>query len=568
MATSSLFSSSYLRNEQFPGYNHLTGIKIINPQFDARHRIVYDVNSECINTSKIMSSEKWPLRWHRTLKTKALTLPVSPLKHIERCRTSNEDLSTSITYMSDLEQQLEELFSTVKKMIREGNRDAALKLVEANYGALKEQLDAGQKGVEQAAILDVLALSYTHICDFKSASCLLEELKEILRTIENHEPYVDSILTHMGSMYTTLEMFEEASIAYERGISIQETMIGKHSPLLVTSLLGIAKAYYSLGKAAKAIETYCRVISILEGSKGVESVDLVNPLLALGNIFIKEGKAVDAEVSFKRILSIYTKSYGEDDGRVGMAMCSLAHAACAKGNVDEAIKFYQEGLRSIKDSGYMSLDDTVFEKMRLDLAELLHVAGRDQEGRELIEECLVITEKYKGPNHPSSATHFVNLAISYSRSKNFGEAERLLRKSLEILSDNTNPDDPSTAVPMLHLAVTLYKLKRDEEAENLALEVVRIREKAFGRQSAPVGEALDCLVSIQTRLGKDEELLPLLWRVLEIQEEEMGPESEEVVTTLKKLVFFLNKLGRKTDIIPLKQRLSKLRTKYRDCIPT
>lgn len=27
------------------------------------------------------------------------------------------------------------------------------------------------------------------------------------------------------------------------------------------------------------------------------------------------------------------KIYGDNDGRVGMAMCSLAHALCAKGNL-------------------------------------------------------------------------------------------------------------------------------------------------------------------------------------------------------------------------------------------
>lgn len=32
-----------------------------------------------------------------------------------------------------------------------------------------------------------------------------------------------------------------------------------------------------------------------------------------------------------RILNIYTKLYGENDGRVGMAMCSLAHVKCAMG---------------------------------------------------------------------------------------------------------------------------------------------------------------------------------------------------------------------------------------------
>lgn len=106
----------------------------------------------------------------------------------------------------------------------------------------------------------------------------------------------------------------------------------------------------------------------------------------------------------------------------------------------------------------------------------------------MLEECLLITEKYKGKEHPSSVTHLLNLATSYSCSKNFVEAERLLRTSLEIMRKTVGPDDQSITFPMLHLAVTLYNLKRDEEAEQLALEVLHIREKAFGKDSLPVGK--------------------------------------------------------------------------------
>lgn len=113
---------------------------------------------------------------------------------------------------------------------------------------------------------------------------------------------------------------------------------------------------------------------------------------------------------------------------------------------------------------------------------------REQEGRELLEECLLISEKHKGLEHPSSVTHVLNIAMSHSRSKNFAEAERLLRTCWHIMLRTVGPKDQSITVPMLHLAVTLYNLDRDEEAERLALEVVRIREDAFGKESLPVGE--------------------------------------------------------------------------------
>ncbi|KAF8379741.1 hypothetical protein HHK36_029189 [Tetracentron sinense] len=492
---------------------------------------------------------------------------VSAPNSLQRSKTVLDCSSNSVDGVNDFERQLQELFIEVKTMIKMGNKDGAIDLLQANYEAVKEQIDAGAKGMEQAAILDIVALGYMSIGDFDFVEFLLDMLKEVVDGLKTDELILDSVLMHMGSMYTTLGNFEDAMLVYRRGLEIIENEFGNNSPFLITPLLGIAKVLGSIGRATKAVEIYHRAVAILELSRGAESEDVVVPLFGLGNLLIKEGRAADAEHSFKRILSIYTKLYGENDGRVGFAMCSLAHAMCATGNVDEAIRLYRNALQVIKDSKYIALDDNIMEKMRVDLAELLHATGREHEGRELIEECLLITEKYKGNEDPSSVTHLLNLATSYSHSKNFAEAERLLRTSLRIMMKAVGPDHQSITFPMLHLAVTLFHLKRDEEAEHLALEAVRIREEAFGKESLPVGEAVDCLVSIQTRLGKDDaEVLDLLKRVLSIQEKELGYESEDVMISLKKVLFYLDKLGRRDEKFSVQKRLSVLRMKYKQKI--
>ena len=118
---------------------------------------------------------------------------------------------------------------------------------------------------------------------------------------------------------------------------------------------------------------------------------------------------------------------------------------------------------------------------------LLANVHRGNEGRELLEECLLINEKYKGKNNPSTATHLMNLAASYTRSKNYVEAERLLRTCLDIMEKSAGSEDQSITFPMLNLAVTLSQLNRYDEAEQVALKVLRIREEAFGKESLPVG---------------------------------------------------------------------------------
>jgi hypothetical protein len=93
----------------------------------------------------------------------------------------------------------------------------------------------------------------------------------------------------------------------------------------------MAKSFASDGKATKAIGVYERTLTILERNRGSESEDLVVPLFSLGKLLLKEGKAAEAEIPFTSIVNIYKKIYGERDGRVGMAMCSLANAKCSKG---------------------------------------------------------------------------------------------------------------------------------------------------------------------------------------------------------------------------------------------
>ena len=68
---------------------------------------------------------------------------------------------------------MEELFGEVKKMIKMGKKDDAIDLLNANYEMVKERLSVGTKGIEEAAILDILALGYIAVGDLKFVAYLL-----------------------------------------------------------------------------------------------------------------------------------------------------------------------------------------------------------------------------------------------------------------------------------------------------------------------------------------------------------------------------------------------------------
>lgn len=73
----------------------------------------------------------------------------------------------------NFERQLQELFDEVKTMIATGNKNDAEDLLRANYEAVKERMNAGARGMEEAALIDVIALGYMVLGDLKFVASVL-----------------------------------------------------------------------------------------------------------------------------------------------------------------------------------------------------------------------------------------------------------------------------------------------------------------------------------------------------------------------------------------------------------
>lgn len=89
-------------------------------------------------------------------------------------------MSKSVNDMKNFERQLEELFDEVKRMIMMGNKNDAIDLLQANYEAVKERINAGARGMEEAAVLDIVALGYMAVGDLKVVGTLMEMVKFFL----------------------------------------------------------------------------------------------------------------------------------------------------------------------------------------------------------------------------------------------------------------------------------------------------------------------------------------------------------------------------------------------------
>lgn len=97
-----------------------------------------------------------------------------------RSKTFLHSSANPLSDVNDFERQLQELFGAVKTMIKMGNKKDAIDLLQANYEAVKEQIDVGAKGMEQAAILDIIVLGYMLVGDLKLVRSLIDMVTRLL----------------------------------------------------------------------------------------------------------------------------------------------------------------------------------------------------------------------------------------------------------------------------------------------------------------------------------------------------------------------------------------------------
>ena len=80
-------------------------------------------------------------------------------------------------------------------MIQKGDRNTVVSLLEANFEALMDQLDNGIKGLEQAAMLDVLIQLSMSLQDTNAVPLMLEQVlvSSIISTLMEEKEILKSL---------------------------------------------------------------------------------------------------------------------------------------------------------------------------------------------------------------------------------------------------------------------------------------------------------------------------------------------------------------------------------------
>jgi tetratricopeptide (TPR) repeat protein len=185
------------------------------------------------------------------------------------------------------------------------------------------------------------------------------------------------------------------------------------------------------------------------------------------------------------------------------------------------------------------------------LAVIYYFQGRYSEAETLHIQALALRRKLLGEEHPDIALSLNHLALLYRYQGRYNEAEPLYLEALALMRQLLGEEHRDVAACLNNLALLYNSQGRYGEAEPLQLQSLALRRKLLGEEHPDVAASLNNLASLYDSQGRYSEAEPLYIQALALRRKLLGEEHPDVASSLNNLAGFYNFQGRYSEAEPL-----------------
>jgi len=389
----------------------------------------------------------------------------------------------------------------------------------------------------------------------------MEKYAEIAHHYEQAEDWENAweYCSRAGEYFHESVKYSEASICFQKSLSIIERIHESEHPDIATSLNNLAVLYHEQGNYDKAESLFERALEIRENILGNRHSDFADSLDNLAVLYKDQGLFDKAEPLYERALEIQEDVFGAQHHIVAIHLNSLASLYCAQGHYNKAEPLLLRALKICKKVlGPQHPDLTTILS---DLAELYRMQGLYDRAEPLFQKTLEIREIVLGPQHPALARNLNNLAILYSQKGQYDKVELLFKRSLEIRETVLGKQHPDVANCLNNLALHYDNQGHYDKAEPLYKRALKISETVFGKQHPLVARNLNNFAVIYFNRGQYDKAELLLERALEIREKVFGPLHPVVANSLNNLANLYDMQGHYEKAKPMLKRALNIKEK-------
>ena len=250
--------------------------------------------------------------------------------------------------------------------------------------------------------------------------------------------------------------------------------------------------------------------------------------------------------------------YVSDDDLI-WAFTSNARFYDGQGLYNQALPWYEQCLEVTKKR--LGEEHPDVAQSLNNLATLYQSQGRYSEAEPLFIQALAFRRNLLGEEHPDVATSLNNLANLYNYQGRYSQAEPLFIQALALYRKLLGEEYPSVAQSLNNLAFLYDSQGRYSQAEPLYIQALAFRRNLLGEEHPDVAQSLNNLAGLYNSQGRYSQAEPLYIQALALYRKLLGEEHPDVASSLNNLANLYYSQGRYSEAEPLLQQALALTRK-------
>ncbi|MEH2389220.1 MAG: tetratricopeptide repeat protein, partial [Nostoc sp.] len=177
------------------------------------------------------------------------------------------------------------------------------------------------------------------------------------------------------------------------------------------------------------------------------------------------------------------------------------------------------------------------------------------------KQCLEITKKRLGEEHPNVASSLNNLAYLYYCQGRYSQAEPIYIQALALTRKLLGEEHPDVAQSLNNLALLYHSQGKYSQAEPIYIQALALTRKLLGEEHPDVAQSLNNLAGLYNSQGRYSEAEPIYIQALAFWRKLLGEEHPDVATSLNNLASLYDSQGRYSQAEPILIQALALRRK-------
>ena len=155
---------------------------------------------------------------------------------------------------------------------------------------------------------------------------------------------VAKVFNRIGDIHGAQGNLQNSLEAYKTAVKIQKEELGNFHVSVAETLHNIGVVHRHQERLEKALENYKEALCILE-QNGEDNLDIARTLNNIGSIYRRKGNYDKAMEYFADVLKVRRKIQGDYHASVNLTLIHYAKALRLQGDMNEALKFYDEAMK-------------------------------------------------------------------------------------------------------------------------------------------------------------------------------------------------------------------------------